>query len=142
MVLDLYGNEGCQWLWELLFFATSSADFFLSSSSSLSSFADFFQCLKQPIYFCEYHEGGIQAASSYTAQKEKTKKEWLRGFRVFCSAFLSVEGDMGKEKWRIYTNTKSFSPPSAERAMACANRMRGKKRVQSKQTQSSQPKVK
>lgn len=95
-----------------------------------------------PVYFCEYHEGGIQAASSYTAQKEKTKKEWLRGFRVFCSAFLSVEGDMGKEKWRIYTNTKSFSPPSAERAMACANRMRGKKRVQSKQTQSSQPKVK
>lgn len=56
-------------------------------------------------------------------KKRKTKKEPLRRFRVFCSAFLSVEDDMVKDKWRIYANTKSFPPPSAKRAMACANRM-------------------
>lgn len=77
-----------------------------------------------PVYFCEYHEERIQAASSSIAQKKKkTKKEWIRGFRVFCPAFLSVEGDMVKEKWRIYINTKSFPSPSAEREMTCANRM-------------------
>lgn len=118
-------------------------DFFLSSSSSLFSFADFFQCLKQPLFiFVSTMKEGFRLLLVTLHRKKKTKKEWLRGFRVFCSAFLSVEGDMGKEKWRIYTNTKSFSRPSAERAMACANRMRGKKRVQSKQTQSSQTKVK
>lgn len=28
-----------------------------------------------PVYFCEYHGGGIQAASSSTAQKEKENQE-------------------------------------------------------------------
>lgn len=56
-------------------------------------------------------------------KKKKTKKEWLRGFRLPCSSFLSVEGDIVKDKWRIYTNTKSFPTPSAERVMTCANKM-------------------
>lgn len=75
-----------------------------------------------PVYFSEYHEGGIQAASSSTAQKATTKHERaakrLQGFQL-CFPVLKVTW-LG---WRIYTNTKSFAPPSAERVMACANRM-------------------
>lgn len=114
-------------------------DFILSSSSSLFLLCKFFQCQKQPLFiFVSTMEEGFRLLLVLLhKKKKKTKKEQLRSFRVFCSAFLSVEDDMVKDKWRIYANKKSFPSPSAKRAMASANRMWGKKRVQSKQTQSS-----
>lgn len=118
-------------------------DFIVSSSSSLFSFARLFQCKKQPlfIFLSTMKEGGIQAASSSTAQKEKENQEReakrLQSFQL-CFPVLKVTW----LRWRIYKNTKSFAPPSAERAIAWANRMWVKKRVQSKQMHYSQPKVK
>jgi len=75
-------------------------------------------------------------------KEKKTRTEELGDFRVFCFAFHSGEGKTGKEKQRTCRNTVSVLPPSAEKAMACANRRCRRKRVQSKQSQSSQPKVK
>lgn len=110
----------------------------LSSSSSLLSFANFFNATKKVFIFVStVKERFRQLLVLLYKKKKKTKKEWLRGFRLSCSSFLSVEGDMVKDKWRIYTNTQSFPTPSAERVMTCANKMWGKKRVQSKPIQSS-----
>lgn len=97
-------------------------DFFLCSSSSLFFFAGFFQYQKQHLFiFVSTMKEGFRLLLLH--KKKKKTKEWLKGFRFFCFAFLSVDGDVVKDKWRIYTNTKSFPPPSAEKATACANRM-------------------
>lgn len=88
-------------------------------------------------------EDGLRLLLDLLHKKEKeTRREGLRDFRVSCFAFHSGEGEMGKEEWRTCTNTRFFPSPSAERAMACAGRRWRRKRVQPKQSQSSQPEVK
>lgn len=66
MVLDIYGNEGCQWLWEFLFLASPSVEISFSFHPPLYSPLQVFFFFFMP---------ETTPASSSTAQKVKENKE-------------------------------------------------------------------